>query len=44
MYWAGRWWVRSISGAIGPVVRTPRTATASAFNGLLSAAVAAVGS
>jgi len=31
-----------ISGAIGPVVRTPRSATHIAFNGLLRAASAAV--
>ena len=44
MYCAGRWLVRSISGAIGPVVRTPRSATHIAFNGLTKAALAAVGS
>src|SRR5205807_8438024 len=44
MYCAGRWLSRLISGAIGPVVRTPRSATHSALKGLFSAAVAAVGS
>ena len=40
MYCAGRWFARLISGAIGPVVRTPRSATHIALNGLLSAAFA----
>jgi len=44
MYCAGRWFARLISGAIGPVVRTPRSATHMAFSGLANAAFAAVGS
>src|SRR4051812_14996507 len=42
-YCAGRCLVRSISGAIGPEVFTPRIATHIALNGLLMASSAAVG-
>jgi hypothetical protein len=44
MYCAGRCLERSISGAIGPVVRMPRSATHIAFSGFFSDAFAAVGS
>src|SRR6516164_9272247 len=44
MYCAGRCRLRSISGASGPFVRTPRSATHSALRGLRNAAFAAVGS
>ena len=44
MYCAGRCLDMSISGTIGPVVLMPRSDTHIAFSGLLSAAVAAVGS
>src|SRR5215475_10125041 len=44
MYCAGRCLERSISGAIGPEVLMPRSATFNAFNGWTTAAFAAVGS